>query len=619
MSTHSHRRIPALATIAVLLVATTSASTNWAMAASTSASSVDTTLEPSQIALGESAQLTIMTTGSSALSVPLPVVSGLEFRVVAQSRRIEIVNGATIASTSTIIRVTPEEAGVFTIPGLTPKSPPLVLRVNPHGGASLSPNNSGLAGLNSLIRGGSEANSVRLTADGSAFVRLEVPKREIYVGESIPAEIQVGTRNGFAAFNSLPKLNSGDFTLNNLSLQPERTETVIDAKPFTVFTWHSLLSAVKPGNYSLNFATPVTVRIRTSPRADSMLDDLLGDPFMQNLFGASVTKNITVTSPETAFTVLPLPAEGRPPDFGGAVGSFNISSDLSSATNTAGDPLTLRMHVNGAGNFDRVESNMLAGNAPWKTYQPKATFNPTDSTGFRGEKIFEQPIIASQSGIQAIPALAFSFFNPATRRYATARSAPLRVTVSPSAADSASGPPPALVNAAGPPAENLHSGLQPDHAATAARTSSLVPLYLRPPFLGITSALALLFGSGWIALHRRERNARDLRRQRERLRQEAADSRLKQMAVAAAAGDAALFFSSARSALQQTLCAAWQIEPEHVTTAELDSRLGPDHEDIRQLFALADEANYSGGTPQTTDFERWTHIVHSRVREDGIS
>jgi hypothetical protein len=594
-----HPRMLSLAAGAALFAAVALAPANEVVAATSSAAaSVDAVIEPSQIALGESAQLTIMTSGNGALSVPLPVVSGLEFRVVGQSRRIEIMNGATISSTSTIIRVTPEETGVFTIPGPTPKSPPLVLRVTPSNGAapSLSPNGQPSPGLKSLNLGGSDANGIRLTPDGSAFVRFEVPKHEIFVGESVPAAIQIGMRDGFASsINSLPKLNSTDFTLNNLSLQPERTAKIIDGKPFTVYTWHSLLAAIKPGPYSLTFAAPVTVRIRTQPRGDSMLDDLLGDPFMQNFFGATVTKNITVTSPETAMQVLPLPAEGRPADFSGAVGSFKISTDISSAINTAGDPLTLRLHVNGSGNFDRVESNMLTGDGQWRTYQPKATFNQADSTGYRGEKVFEQPLVAMQPGQQTIPSLAFSFFDPGTRRYETVRSAALPVTVSPSAADSAAGMPPATVAAAG---DAQRGGLRPDHAEVTPRTDSLIPGYLRPQYWGVTSSLALLLGGGWIALRRRERNARDLQRQRERLRREAGDACLKQMAAATAAGDAAMFFSSARS---------------YLTMADLDTRPGEDAGDIRQLFLLADEANYSGGPPQAADFEHWTNLVRRRI------
>ena len=40
---------------------------------------------------------------------------------------------------------------------------------------------------------------------------------------------------------------------------------------------------------------------------------------------------------------------------------------------------------------------MLGGDAQWKTYEPKATFNASDPVGFRGEKTFEQPIIATRS------------------------------------------------------------------------------------------------------------------------------------------------------------------------------------------------------------------------------
>jgi hypothetical protein len=580
-------------------------------AAAPSAGGVDASIEPSQITLGESARLTILRSGSGTLSVPLPVVAGLEFRVVGQSQRIEWVNGRTISSTSTIIRVTPDEAGVFTIPGPTPTSPPLVLRVIPGNGTGSPPPNG--LGLNPRVLGGPDLGGIHLTPDGSAFVRLEVPKREVYVGESVPAQIQIGMRDGFASsINGLPKLNSSEFTLNNLSLQPERSAKIIAGKPFTVYSWRSMLSAIKPGTYSLNFAAPVTVRVRTQSRVDSMLDDLLGDPFMQNFFGPSVTKNITVTSPEEKFTVLALPTEGRPADFGGAVGSFKLSTDISSPTNTAGDPLTLRAHVSGTGNFDRVESNMLSGDTEWKTYQPKSTFNKSDPTGFHGEKIFEQPVIAARPGMLGIPSLEFSYFDPDARRYQTVHSAPLKVTVAPSAADGAAGPP-LTADAAGPQAPQgaaARNGLRPDHGAAGARTDSLTPAYLRPAFLGVQSALALLFGGGWIVLRRRGRQARDLQLQRERRRLEATHASLQQMAAAAAAGDVALFFNSARSVLQQSLAAAWNIDPEHVTAAELDARSGPAEEDIRQLFALADEANYSGRAPRAADFERWTAMVH---------
>ena len=612
-------RVPILrqrASIAAIALYLFSAAT-----APAAAPSIDATIEPQQIEVGESARLTILTSGSGTLSVTLPVVSGLEFRVVGQSHQIQIINGARIESTSTIVRVTAEEAGVFTIPGLTPSSPPLVLRVNPSrgGGSSSLLGNGASPGPPPFVPGGSNANGIHLTPDGSAFVHLEIPKHEIYVGESVPIEIQVGMRDGFvASINSLPKLNSGDFTLNNLSRQPEHAAKAIDGKAFTVYTWRSILAAVKPGTYSLTFEAPVTVRVRTRPQRDSMLDDLLGDPFLQNIFGTTVPKNVTVTSPAAAIKVLALPTQGRPPGFGGAVGTFKISADLSSSKNTAGDPLTLRMHVNGAGNFDRVESPMLLGDGQWKTYEPKATFNPADPIGYRGEKVFEQPLIAQQPGTHAVPALDFSYFDPGTRRYETAHSSPLSVTVSP-AADSAGNEPPPPANA-GASADESHGGLRPDHAVTEARVDSLIPPYFRPRFVGLSSVLALLFGGGWISLRRRELNARDTKRQRELARTQLIRTLLERMAAASSAGNAAAFLSTARSALQQALSARWEVEPEQIAEDLVDARLeGADKDDIRQIFTLADEANYSGDDLKAADFERWTQIVSRQFIEETAS
>ena len=617
MRTHAHRYTGILAAIAVYVLTA---------GAGNAAASVDAAIEPSQIEMGDSAQLTITTSGAGTLSVALPVVSGLEFRVVGQSRQIQIINGATLESTSTIVRVTPEEPGVFTIPGLTPHSPPMVLRVVPgngSGSSSSSPQNGASPGLTPYIPGSGANSGVHLTPDGSAFVNLQIPKHELYVGESVPVEIQVGMRDGFvASINGLPKLNNSDFTLNNLSRQPEHSAKSVDGKPFTVYTWHSLLAAVKPGTYSLSFQTPMTVRVRTRPRTDSMIDDLLGDPFLQNIFGVTVPKNVDVSSPEAAIKVLPLPAQGRPSDFSGAVGTFKISTDVSSAKNTAGDPLTLRMHVTGSGTFDRVDSNMLEAGSEWKTYEPKATFSSTDPTGFRGEKTFEQPLIASQPGAQTIPPLSFSYFDPATHRYETAHSAPLPVTVSP-AANAANEPPPASPSASAPatprtpgaPADESHSGLRPDHAETEARVASLVPPYFQPRFIAIPTVLALLFGGGWIALRRRERNALDIHRERERIRSQTIRTLTEQMAGAAAKRDAPSFFNAARSVLQQTLNARWPDTPaEQITLDELDARLdGPDKNDIREIFILADEANYSGDALTSADYERWTELVRRQT------
>jgi len=583
-----------------LLLAIITASFMVTLPARAAAPLVNATLEPSQIALGESAQLTITSSNNRMEPPRLPEVPGLELRFVGQSQRIQLVNGVTLASSSFIVRVTPQTAGVFTIPGVTPNGEPLVLRVTPAGSPAPPdrPPGSGASGT------ASSANGIRMAADGAAFVRLILPKRDIYVGESVPVDIEVGLRDGFARPNALPTLTGGDFTLNNLSHQPEQTPRSIDGKPYMVLMWHSVVAAVKPGKFSLSAEVPLTVRIRTRPQRDSMIEDMLGDPFLQNIFGATITKDIKAASMPSDLTVLELPAEGRPPYFSGAVGSFKIAGDISTNAAAAGDPLTLRMHVTGTGNFDRVDSTMLEHLDQWKTYPPKSSFKANDALGLKGEKIFEQPLIASKPGTHTLPGLAFSYFDPGTHRYETAHSAPLNVTISPSMADGSPNAQPApagTARSAGPAATASTTGLRSDHVATEAGTGTLVPPYLQPRFLAIPSLLALAFAGGWLGLRRR---ASDSGNARGRKRGASKDIHrlLNDMETAARAGDAASFFTLARTALETG-------PRSELEAGRLEADRGSDNDDIRRFLALADEVNYAGLQPTREEFERWMEIL----------
>lgn len=563
---------------------------------------IDETIAPAHISIAESAELRIKSSGSDLQPPKLPVVPGLEFHVVEQLQGMEFVHGVTLATTTLVVRVTPEIAGTFLIPGIAPKSPPLMLRVTPAdvGGSSMT---------RSGIVGETAADGIRMSEDGSAFIRLTADRREVYVGESVPIAIELGVRAGAVrSLNGLPALKGGDFTLNDLSRQPDRKETVIGGVPFLLLTWHSVLSPVQPGDFPLTVEIPLTVQVSSRPKREALLEDQLGDPFMQNVFGASVRKDIKAASPPLELIVNALPTEGRPPEFGGAVGTFKISSDISSATAAAGDPLTLEMNVTGNGNFDRVDSPMLEHVEHWKTYPPTSSFKSTDLLGFKGEKVFEQPVIASAPGAQVLPALTFAYFDPTTRRYETLRTSPLSVVITPSAADTALTAPQAP-SAAGPMAARS-MGLRPDRNTPGSFTSSLIPLYLRPSFLTIVSVLTALLAGAWFKLPARGNPSHGTLR-RNRGPSKTVQRALAQMEEAARAGDSARFFTSARRAVGDTLAARWETAPGMITAAEVDGRLGRDldGEDIRRLFALADEASYAGQVLEGNDLTRWTELV----------
>jgi hypothetical protein len=265
------------------------------------------------------------------------------------------------------------------------------------------------------------------------------------------------------------------------------------------------------------------------------------------------------------------------------------------------------MQVSGAGNFDRVDSTMLEHLDSWKTYPPKSSFKPSDPVGYKGEKTFEQPLIASKPGVQSLPGLTFSYFDPDTRRYETARSSPLAVTIAPSLADSSSSAPQSPATASrgtATPANPSNLGLRSDQVAAEGEAGqrSLIPLYLRPRFLAIPSLLSLAFAGAWLGL-RRASESEARRNGRDRGATKAAQRIVQELEAAARAGDATLFLNAARTAL--------------LGTAGVD--LGAESGEIRQIFALADEANYSGHRATTTEFERWMAVVRQRLLNEKPS
>jgi hypothetical protein len=424
------------------------------------------------------------------------------------------------------------------------------------------------------------------------------------VGESVPVDIDLGILPGIVtSMNGLPTLKGSDFTFNTLSRQPERREETIDGSTFVVLTWHSALAAVKPGNFSLSAEAPLTVKVSTLSAVDRQVASRLAFPLLQNLYNGIAPKDMTIGSSPSKLQVLPLPTEGQPGNFSGAVGDFQVSSDISPASVVAGEPLTLRLHISGAGNFDRVDSTMFDHLDHWKTYPATSSFIPSDAVGYQGEKVFEQPLIAAQPGEQAIPGLEFSYFNPNTRRYERAQTPPIKVTIAVSLASESLSD---LIRAQGlngALTTGATRGLRPDHPSPRDSVSELRPLYFRAPFLAIPTALALILAASGFAV--RPSAARATSKATERL--------LSQLDAAARAGDASSFFDAARETLLQTFAARWQMPADQITCAQRKARLGTAAEDVEQLLALADEARYSVYPPGGTDFQRWLRLIRDQL------
>jgi hypothetical protein len=282
-----------------------------------------------------------------------------------------------------------------------------------------------------------------------------------------------------------------------------------------------------------------------------------------------------------------------------------VSSDIEPTSASSGEPLTLRLHVTGRGNFDRVDSTMFDHLDHWRTYPAKSTFKPSDAIGNQGEKVFEQPLIAARLGEQSIPGLTFSYFNPSTRRYEQSQTPAIDVSIGASLASRSLQ---ALAGAVDPNSDSSTGaapGLHPNHPSPRVFVSDLRPLYFRPLFLILPTGLALLMAGGWLFM--RPSTA-------EPLQKDLAEA-LARLKASAQIDDTASFMNAARDLLIRTLAARWQTPPEQITIAELRTRMGARAEALEKLFTLADEMRYGSRPSGGVDYQHWLRVVRDHVTE----
>src|SRR5262249_5337746 len=410
------------------------------------------------------------------------------------------------------------------------------------------------------------------------------------------------------------------FTLNKLDANPEQTRELIGGVPYTVVTWTSALSAVKAGNYPLNLDLPVMMTVREkSVRRSDPFNDFFGDDsafddsFFDNFFSNATQKPLALHTDGATVKIEPLPTQGRPADFSGAVGQFDMNAEASANNGTTGDPLTLKINIEGRGNFDRVATNGLTNSSDWKTYKPNGKFTPNDSAGLEGTKVFEQSIVPTKAGAQEIPAISFTYFDPETKRYGTKPSAPIGVNFAQGSPPAPTTPPTSTPVAETPKATG--DGLAPDQLVTGRSVASLRPLVLAPRFIVVNALMiaALAVGAIWRWL--RLRRANDPKRlQREAWEKSIRDSMAK-MDDALRAQDAAGFFRAARTALQERLAAKWELPASRVTVSEMRARLNGNGEEIRSVFQTADEIAYSGRQFTAPDLQQWRAVVKEQLQQ----
>ena len=149
------------------------------------------------------------------------------------------------------------------------------------------------------------------------------------------------------------------------------------------------------------------------------------DPF--SMFGPQKQfRTMVIPASELSLEVLPLPSQGRPKNFSGLVGKYQLASLAAPLEANVGDPLKLTVTV--SGDFVDHVSQQHIDYGLSETEFKLASDAPEVASG-SGIKSFTSTIRARHTKVNQIPAQRLSFFNPASGRYEQALSEPLPIQI----------------------------------------------------------------------------------------------------------------------------------------------------------------------------------------------
>lgn len=215
-----------------------------------------------------------------------------------------------------------------------------------------------------------------------------------------------------------------ELVVNNRKVVARRAMGTLEGREFLTVRFVKVVIPKQPGRYELPAST-VSFRAVNTVRP-SMQG--FGGVFGSSLFSRTVYEDLAVPSNRPVLEVSALPTAGRPANFSGLVGSFDISAAASPTDVRVGDPINLEVALSGPEYLDYVRLPSLA-------------LSPGMAAGFtipeerpqgivKGQaKIFTQAIRAKSVNVTEIPSIALNYFNPETGAYETTRTNPIPIQV----------------------------------------------------------------------------------------------------------------------------------------------------------------------------------------------
>lgn len=256
----------------------------------------------------------------------------------------------------------------------------------------------------------------------NVFIRATVDKSKVYRGEQVTVTYKLYTKLNISSpqISKLPKYNgfwqeeiptgntiNWDIEMHN----GERFRSAVIKK--------AALFPTKTGELEITpFELEVPVLVRKRRPANDFFDEFFNDSF----FGRTETIQFTARSNSIKIEAMPLPLSGQPESFNGAVGQFDLKSDISNTNVKTNESISLKFTLSGRGNIQLVDLPELELPTGFEIYEPKSNLNINRSGTISGTKTFEYLIVPRIAGVKKIEPLEFSYFNPAQGRYVTLHS-----------------------------------------------------------------------------------------------------------------------------------------------------------------------------------------------------
>lgn len=386
---------------------------------------VSAQVEPAVLKLGDAATIVLVAIGTTEIEVQPPgEMSGLAiFQAGRPSTRIDtFIEGRrqeVRRSVQVHFRVLPDREGTFEIPPLRGRA----------GGVPF------------------ETRPLRLEVvadlEGATMAFLEVlgPERPLYRGEVFRIEARFGVRADAIEDRRVRDVTLRGAWFDDLADATRLDDLVVsptDAVRISVNGRETLVErtgrVVRDGVEFSTWRLGASY-VATYPGTISVGSTFLGMGFVrewrQTVFGERVpgrTESMFVGGArDLEISVAPLPEEGQPPGFLGAIGSFRITASAEPADVKEGESIKLTLALSGRGNlafFRRPDLERAPGFEPFAFFGAVETKEAT-----RREIVYD--LAPRSSSIEEIPSIRFDYFDPEAAAYRAAETPAIPVRVRP--------------------------------------------------------------------------------------------------------------------------------------------------------------------------------------------